>query len=276
MQLACPACHTAFHIEATALGGDGRSVRCARCRNTWFAQPADLVPGPAMAEVSAESESNFADGTGGRASPILPQVVPWNDMVMVDVHPGPSLAPGEPAAMAIPAVQPSTGVSGDQPGVVTVRRSRAKSGLQQTRLGLVALLLGLIAVIGLTAREPLVQAFPDLAGYYATIGMPVNLRGLEFRDLRTSHQTQDGVPVLIIEGEIVNPTRQAKDIPRLRLSVTGEDEQEIYSWTALLPRESLGSREILTFRSRLASRPVESKQVTVRFLHRTDLSDSGH
>jgi hypothetical protein len=99
-----------------------------------------------------------------------------------------------------------------------------------------------------------------------------NLRGLEIRDLRTSHETQDGVPVLIIEGEIVNPTRQTRDIPRLRLSVTGDDEQEIYSWIAQLPRETLGAREILAFRSRLASPPEEGNRVTVRFLHRSDLT----
>lgn len=273
MQLACPACHTAFHIDPAALGADGRSVRCARCRNTWFARPADLVPGPVMAEVSADGEANFSEGTEG-PGPILPQVVPWNDMVMVDIQ-SPSLAPGVPSVMSVPAVQPSPGGLAEPPGVASGRRKLAKSGSQQTRLGLVALLLGLIVVIGVTAREPLVQAFPDLAGYYATIGMPVNLRGIEFRDLRTSHETQDGVPVLIIEGEIVNSTRQTKDIPRLRLSVTGADDQEVYSWTAQLPLESLGAREFLTFRSRLASPPEEGKQVNVRFLHRTDLSENG-
>jgi predicted Zn finger-like uncharacterized protein len=274
MQLACPACHTAFHVEPAALGADGRSVRCARCRNTWFARPADLVSAPAMAEVSAESESQFADEAGKRMNPILPQVVPWNDMVMVDIQ-SPSLAPGVPPPMAVPAMLAAHSAVTEQPGVATGRRKPMKHGAQQTRLGLVALLLGMIAVIGLTAREPLVQAFPDLAGYYASIGMPVNLRGLEFRDLRTSHENQDGVAVLIIEGEIVNPTRQARDLPRLHLSVIGDDKREIYSWSAQLPRESLSAREILTFRTRLASPPDEASQVTVRFLHRTDLSESG-
>ena len=275
MQLTCPACHTAFHIDPAALGADGRSVRCARCRNTWFARPSDLLPAPAMAEVSAESESNLADGANESTAPTLPQVVPWNDMVIVDVHSGPSLVPGVPPTMSVPAVQLLPGGPAEPSAAATGRRKVARSSSRQTRLGLVALLLGLIVVIGATAREPLVQAFPDLAGYYAAIGIPVNLRGIEFRDLRTSHETQAGVPVLIIEGEILNPTRQTKDIPRLRLSVSGADEQEIYSWTAQLPRESLGAREFLTFRSRLASPPEEARQVNVRFLHRTDLSENG-
>jgi hypothetical protein len=225
-----------------------------------------------MAEVSAEGEANALNSASEGTAPILPQVVPWNDMVVVDVHPGPSLAPDVPPATAVPSVHSPQSEHTD---TTSSRRKPRQGGTQQTRIGLVTLLLGIIAVIGLTAREPLVQAVPDLAGYYAAIGLPVNLRGLEFRNLRNSLEAQDGVPVLIIEGELSNPTRQTKEISRLRFSVTGEDKREIYSWTAQLPRESLGAREILTFRSRLASPPEGSKQVSVRFLHRTDLSENG-
>jgi predicted Zn finger-like uncharacterized protein len=275
MQLACPACHTAFHIEAAALGVNGRSVRCTRCRNTWFARPSDLVPTPAMAEVHDEPEAIFPDEPQEAAAPILPEVVAWNDMVIVDVQDGPSLAPGVPSETAVPVVQPSFGAPTHLAEAVRGRRRPIKSGRQETRLGLVALLLGVIVVIGVTAREPLVQTFPGLAGYYSLIGLPVNLRGLEFRDLRTSFETQDGAQVLIIEGEIVNSTRQSREIPRLRLSVMSEDRQEIYAWTAQLPRGSLGAREILTFRSRLASPPEKGSEVMVRFLHRTDLAEAG-
>ena len=83
MQLTCQACHTAFQSDPAALGADGRSVRCARCRNTWFARPSDLLPAPAMAEVSAEGEADLADSAQEGALPALPQVVPWNDMVIV-------------------------------------------------------------------------------------------------------------------------------------------------------------------------------------------------
>lgn len=275
MQLACPACHTAFHIEAAALGVNGRSVRCTRCRNTWFARPADLVPAPAMAEVHDEAEAIFPAEPQEAAAPVLSEAVAWNDMVMVDVQDGPSLVPGAPSDTAVPVVQPVFGTPAQPSGAVRVRRRPVKSGRQETRLGLVALLLGVIVVIGITAREPLTRTFPGLAGYYSLIGLPVNLRGLEFRDLRTSSEMQDGAQVLVIEGEIVNSTRQSREIPRLRLSVTSDDGQEIYAWTAQLPRDSLGAREILTFRSRLASPPEGGTDVKVRFVHRTDLAEAG-
>ena len=272
MQLACPACHTAFHIDPSALGAEGRTVRCARCRNTWFARMDDLVPSPAMAEVFAEGEADEAPAADEPGGALIQPVVPWNDMVMVEVHPGPPLAPGGPP-MAVPAVHPAPAPV-DAPDWVAARRKTEKGDVKETRLGLVALLLGIIAVIGITAREPLVRTVPGLAGFYAAIGLPVNLRGIEFRDLRTSHEMQDGTPVLVIEGEIVNPGRYTRDLPRLRLAVLGPGERELYSWTALLPRETLTARESLTFRSRLASPPEESERVSARFLHRTDLTDA--
>jgi predicted Zn finger-like uncharacterized protein len=269
MQLSCPACHTAFHVEPSALGAEGRTVRCIRCRNTWFALAEDLLESPALAEILAEGEADAVVPPAPQtpSTPLIQPVVEWNDMVMVEA--GPSLVPGS-ADISVPAIH-----SGPAPaGMAAPRLRTAKSAVRDTRLGLVALLLGSIVVVGLTAREPLVRAAPGLASFYAAIGLPVNLRGIEFSDLRTSNETQDGTPVLVIEGEIVNPTRYTHDIPRLRLAVQGADGRELYSWTALLPRETLTGHESFTFRSRLASPPEGSERVSVRFLHRTDLSDA--
>ena len=44
MLIVCPACTTAYRIELSTLGAAGRTVRCARCRATWFASVAELAP----------------------------------------------------------------------------------------------------------------------------------------------------------------------------------------------------------------------------------------
>jgi predicted Zn finger-like uncharacterized protein len=269
MQLSCPACHTAFYVEPSALGAEGRTVRCVRCRNTWFARPEDLHEATALAEILAEGEADSALPAEPAAPTLIQPVVEWNDMVMVEVEPGPSLVPAG-AEISVPAIQPGPALAEgglSRPRIV-------KRGERDTRLGLVALFLGTLVVIGVTAREPIVGAVPGLAGFYAAIGLPVNLRGIEFSNLRTSSEMQDSTPVLVIEGEIVNPTRYTRDLPRLRLGVEASDGRELYTWTALLPRETLLGRESFTFRSRLASPPDGAESVTVRFLHRTDLSDA--
>src|SRR5882672_12798654 len=51
MLIVCPNCQTSYDVASTSLGDAGRSVRCVRCRQTWFATPA--APEPALAEGAA-------------------------------------------------------------------------------------------------------------------------------------------------------------------------------------------------------------------------------
>src|SRR5262245_64108878 len=43
MLIVCPSCTTAYRIELSTLGAGGRSVRCARCRNVWFASATEVA-----------------------------------------------------------------------------------------------------------------------------------------------------------------------------------------------------------------------------------------
>lgn len=48
MIIACPACSTRYVVPDTAIGVDGRTVRCAKCRHSWFqAGPEVVIPEPA-------------------------------------------------------------------------------------------------------------------------------------------------------------------------------------------------------------------------------------
>lgn len=261
MQLACPTCHTAFHIEPGDLGDDGRSVRCTRCRTVWLARTADLLPVLVMAEAVADGEVIEPARPGGG---LVPQVVPWNDTVMVEVEPSPPLAP----AIARSALT-------ERDWSPAARRAAARKSRTRSRLVAATIVLAALVVGAVGSRASIVRTVPDIAGFYALIGLPVNLRGLEFRSVRTTKEVHDGTPVLIIEGEIANVTRGTADVPRLRFAVNDADEKELYAWTALLPRTTLPGGESVTFRSRLASPPSEGEEVVVRFLNRLDLSSNG-
>jgi hypothetical protein len=134
------------------------------------------------------------------------------------------------------------------------------------------IMIMLAALAALIAwRGAVVRLLPQTATLYAGLGLPVNLRGLTFENLKTVHEFQDGVTVLVVEGTIANPTRNAVEVSRLRFALRNGMGQEIYAWTALPARSPLGPAETLAFRTRLASPPSDGRDVAVRFFTRRDL-----
>lgn len=273
MRIDCPSCGAGFEVEPAVLGPKGRTVRCASCKTKWFAAAPALAMAenaivpvaspvfPAAApvpEVSAEDRAGYEARKAGANTPEL--IVPHEDIAFVQDAPptvpesGPETAPVSRRKLVSPPVA-----------------TAAKRG-SNAPLALAAAALFAVLSIGIISREATVRAVPELASLYAAIGFPVNLRGLEFQNIRTRQEVQDGVTVLAIEGEVENIVSRAVELPRVRLSVLGDNGAEIYSWTALLPRSILYPHERVPFKSRLASPPAAGREIMVRFLTRADLS----
>ena len=58
MLIVCPNCSTSYAIDPTSLGSAGRTVRCARCKGTWFADGAKPE-----SELIAVDAGTAAEGT---------------------------------------------------------------------------------------------------------------------------------------------------------------------------------------------------------------------
>src|SRR3546814_15430211 len=56
---ACPACHTRYVVQETAIGPAGRTERCDNCRHSWCQEPA-AVPAAAVETPIAVSASTPA------------------------------------------------------------------------------------------------------------------------------------------------------------------------------------------------------------------------
>jgi predicted Zn finger-like uncharacterized protein len=264
MRIECPSCAAGFEVSPAALEPNGRTVRCAACKTTWFAHAPSLVladgesetiPAPApMPTVSIEDRADHEALATVGASP----------REVATVEDAPSVSPVEEEAPP-PMPKRKTVAQFKQPA------QKAKS---RSPLALVAILLVCVMTYGVVSRQSVVRAAPELASLYAAIGIPVNLRGLEFQNIRTKQEIHEGITVLSIEGEVENIVNRAVELPRVRLSVLGENGVEIYSWTALLPRSILYPHERVSFKSRLASPPAAADRIMVRFLTRADLTAS--
>jgi len=296
MQIACPYCSTTYQIAATAIGASGRSARCVRCQSVWFVPAAGIIP----ATIEAE-QGNAAVGSEGRAADFataLPEsTAPGDATGVVQPSAETTQEASEPTAgrhvalsdISIPvadspplAPEPGDGMSGaaidhdpeDIERVAERRRIRAVAHRRKTRrrvpLPLVILFLLFVcgALIGL--RKDIVRHVPQMASFYSTIGLPVNLRGLVFHDVKISNETHDGVPVLVVEGMIASTIAMPVDVPRIRFALRNSAGAEVYSWTAQPSQPVLEPGEALPFRSRLASPPADGQDLQVRFFTRRD------
>jgi predicted Zn finger-like uncharacterized protein len=141
--------------------------------------------------------------------------------------------------------------------------------LSQLQSGIVALIVVNAIIVGW--RGDFVRALPQTASFYALIGLPVNIRGLDFDGLGTTTEQHEGVPILVVGGDIVNDTGKTVTVPHLRFAVRNAARQEIYSWTAIPPLPLLPPGEAVAFHTRLASPPPDSHDVLVRFVNRNDI-----
>jgi predicted Zn finger-like uncharacterized protein len=157
---------------------------------------------------------------------------------------------------------------------VAARRARAAARRRRSRLR-IPLPLAIVALVTLCGallgwRKDIVKHAPQLASFYSAIGLPVNLRGLAFTDMKIGNEIHDGVPVLVVEGMIVSTVSKPVDVPRLRFALRSATGAEVYSWTAQPSQPVLEPFESIPFRSRLASPPAEGHDIQVRFFTRRD------
>jgi predicted Zn finger-like uncharacterized protein len=138
------------------------------------------------------------------------------------------------------------------------------------------LMLIIVDAIVVGWRTDFVRALPQTASFYSWIRMPVNLRGLNFDSLATVTEQHEGVPILVVQGDVVNDTGKSASVPHLRFAVRNAARQEIYSWTTAPSRTVLPPGEALAFRTRLASPPPDAHDVLVRFVNRYDVMMGTH
>jgi predicted Zn finger-like uncharacterized protein len=255
MLIVCPSCASEYMIDPGRLGAEGRNVRCAKCKETWFVAPEPAEPEP------AEPETDTAiDGSPDPAS--MEEAAPPQEGV--DAQEQFSSARSEtPQENEYPASRAEDRLR------AAARAAAHTSGGPRRRFAATGPLLCLAAVIlagsAYWGRTHVVRAFPAAAALYAGVGLPINLRGLEFRAVRSELLADGGDTFLVVEGEVANISGRDAPVPPIEIGLRGAEGQMLYTWTNTPPRPTLTASDTAPFRARLAAPPAEARQVLVRF-----------
>jgi len=258
----CPSCSAGLQLPRSVLASRARRICCAICEHRWVEAPVmaedhhlERLPAETGPELSLHAENSRSDG---------PAVEPPQDALKQVPDPsGEQAVHGSPPGKAARAGRRRPGRSRTAP--LAWRNTWSKTWPRMAAsFGAMALLL-----LGLGKREDIVRVVPPLAGAYAAIGLPVNVQGLEWREVRTSLAMESSLKVLAVEGEIRNLRGQSQTLPDIQLSLRDKSGREIYAWKAPAPKADLSGGETIPFRARLASPPGSAAAVRVVFAEAT-------
>src|SRR5215472_1114800 len=202
MLTVCPNCTTSSGVEIAiqqSLSGWMRQARCRYCQLVWQAElsSADklllvadaLAPAPPIAatpKVALEAPSAPLQFDGSATSG-LDEFEPSKDI----------WTPARlPAAMQVE--QSAAGHIAPEPGhdpAAVIARGASwftswRLPLSYLQLAVLGLAIADAAIIGW--RADLVRVMPQTAGFYARLGLPVNVRGLRFDNFAATAQWRDG------------------------------------------------------------------------------------
>lgn len=221
-----------------------------------------VVPPPSGSPDGAESPVVAEDSSVEVESPSIAPGEAEDDQPPIDIEADSNVAPSPEPLEDIETIAarryPREG-----------KRWRLQWPLSRLQSGIMALIVANAIVI--SWRDDFVRAMPQTASFYAWLDLPVNIRGLDFENLATTTEQHEGVPILVIGGNIVNITGRTETVPHLRFAVRNAARQEIYAWTAVPPLAMLPPGRGVAFHSRLASPPPDAHDVVVRFLNRNDV-----
>jgi len=235
MILTCPSCDTRYAVDGSKFPAAGRTVRCAKCGHSWHQAaeaPEEIAP-----DVAAPPEG---EGQTYAAAADTPDPYPVNPSPTRAYAPMPTTP--EPRSPLGPKLAVIAGW-----------------------VGLIVVVL-LIAVSAVRYRQDIAVIWPQSAGVYSSLGMPVNASGIDFREVRYERQNEDGQIVLAVSGMIVNAGTRELPVPQtVRVTLSDSSRRELYHWNFKPNATVLKPGQSVPFTTRLSSPPAAARHLEVRF-----------
>jgi predicted Zn finger-like uncharacterized protein len=252
MIIACPACSTRYVVPDSAIGVEGRTVRCAKCRHSWFQQGPELPARPErpLAE-PVQGAANPAEA-GGAPPRATPQPSATADPQEADQVPEPPIVPRPPSRGKSDAFAETASRFEHEP---PFRPRRNTARLWTIAAGLFALLVA--ALIGLATWFGLPAWLPAA---HATFGAGRPDLVLAFPAERQDRRTlPNGTEYFGASGTVTNVGKEARDVPPILIVLRDAKDRVVYTWDVTPPRDSLKPGESVTINEAVTDVPKSAR-----------------
>lgn len=257
MIITCPECKTRYKTNAEAIGPNGRTVRCANCRATWFV-PAE---GPAQGDELTLDKLALADiEREERASALHPV-----DATAHEGSPRQSISENKAAESTMAESTPKPRQSHNVRETVGRKHSKRRFWNVMLIWLLPLLLMGAAALCAYVMRQDIVKRLPQTASVYKALGIDVSAPGLSLSKPATRYAQIDGRPVLIVEGRVRNISQETQDVPLVALTLRNKTGERVANWNVELETRRLAPGAFADYMSQYPNPPIDVVDLTTRF-----------
>lgn len=188
-------------------------------------------------------------------------------------------APAKAREAALSATRPPAvsgaatgGTARNLPGFPVPGQPRYVTVAGWAALGVVIVALGTSLWLG---RAQLVAAWPATARLYRAVGAEVVAvpagTGLEVRELIPRRTFEDGTPLLVLEGEVVNITDKSVPVPPIVATLRDHDDNIVQQWTFDVGLKALAPQERVPFQTQFENPSNAATDIKIFF---TDFNHS--
>tara|TARA_B100000929_G_scaffold73223_5_gene56635 strand:- start:712 stop:1548 length:837 start_codon:yes stop_codon:yes gene_type:complete len=265
MIIACPACATRYVVPDSAIGIEGRTVRCAKCKHSWFqdgpdadrlaavqdipaSSPAPPAPPPAPPRTSAAVYTDPAVADRGNRAPAAEEMPPRD---------GPDFDETAP---------PYGDVQDDLPPPPRPEDERGPSRFDHAppfrrRLNINRLWTWAAAIFAVIALGTVVAV--NYVGVPEWVPVTRPLFGAAQPDLELSFPVEQQERRTLPNGTeffgariiVKNTARETRPIPPILIVLRDQRERQVYSWVVQPPQSSLAPGEDLTINEAVTDVP---------------------